>query len=175
MNNFRMGNLDDWQSMDIGVPVLFAVADGPDQVTLNLLASDPVDIYADGQLVGTGSGNIRVRFTAHADFELSAQAKGEGTAPEVWLRGRREPQVIAEGRVPSFTTIEPAGPRPGDDLRRMMHFMALNQQRREAALRDEIARLGEAYQSVRRAADKPAGGVEEAPAGAGDGSEERPA
>jgi hypothetical protein len=145
-SNFRLGNLADWQPLDGCAD--FEVSDAPATVSLQLIAGEPVKLYvteAGGgmQLVGGGIGNVRLRFTASGDFKLEAVGAGEASMPEVWIKGRREPQIIPASNDPSFTTIEPRPSGPGADLRRFMHMQRLNSQRREQLLRDELARMGE--------------------------------
>lgn len=146
MSSFRLGNLDDWVSLDAGTVMAFDVTDPPTAISIRALASGLVDFYVsvaegDGQLVASGEGNVAIRFTALDSFELSA-VRPEGSNAEVWIKGRREPQVMPPPEVPSFATIQPRGVQPADNVRRMMHMMAINNRRRDLALRAELERLG---------------------------------
>jgi hypothetical protein len=174
VTTFRLGNLDDWRLLDGDNPRRYDIGDAPYSVVLEAVASEPVALYVnvdggDGpQLVAQGSGSMRVKFTASAAFVLSAVGTFGDSCPEVWIKGKRLAQTVAESDIPSFTTIEPRGVGPSSDLQRMMRMIQINAQRREAILRDEMVRMGEALAARSPAAPvaAPAAAVE-APADAG--------
>jgi hypothetical protein len=149
VTTFRLGNLDDWRLLDGDNPRRYDIGDAPYSVVLEAIASEPVALYVDvdggdgPQLVAQGAGSMRVKFTASAGFVLSAVG-ADGCSPEVWIKGRRLAQTVAESDIPSFTTIEPRGVGPSSDVQRMMRMIQINAQRREAILRDEMVRMGEA-------------------------------
>lgn len=147
MGMFRLGDLDDWSPLDAGNVMAFDVPVDNAKVSIRVLAGAPINLFvtepgASPQLVAHGSGNLRVRFTARGPFELSAEPQDAESSPvDVWVSGRRLPQVIPESDIPSFTTIEPRGVQPHDNVRRMMHIMELNNKRREDILRGELERM----------------------------------
>lgn len=159
---FRLGDLDDWSPLGLGSVMDFGVPDDGGKVSIRLLAGTAVNVFVTPtdtgtkQLAATGTGNLRVRFTARAPFELSAEPQdATATEIEVWVASRREAQVIPEDTAVSYTTLEPRGIQPHDNVRRMMHIMEINNQRREQTLRAELARLG-AQLAARPAGEAPA-------------------
>lgn len=145
MTMFRLGSLIDWEPLAAGGTLELEVPEPPALVTFRVLAAGAVDVFADQgdgpQLVASGDGNLWVKFSAIADVTVSYSSRDEAVTPEVWVKRRPDPQVVPESDAVSFTTIQPRGVQPADNVRRMMHIMELNNRRRERLLRDEIARL----------------------------------
>lgn len=144
MNSFNIGALAEWELIG-GIIELPAAPGVVSQHRFLMLTTDAFEVYAADEsmdasmLVAAGErGLSRIRFSSIGP--VSIDIKGAGDA--YIRRAYRVPQVLPESEVPSFTTLEPAGPRPGQDLRRMMMAVALNQQRREKMLNAELERLG---------------------------------
>lgn len=118
-------------------------------VAFGLLTAGVVDVYASDELVtdvlvASGSGKLRVRFSATGTCSVSIA----GEAGDVSVINRRDdPQVVEPPQSVSFTTIEPRSPGVSDDLRRMMHFAGINQRLRERELQAQIDALRESQAS----------------------------
>lgn len=181
MRNFSIGDLGSWEPLALGASISIPGVGGPRTVRFALNASGRVQVYvtddeAEERLVCVGEGLMRVKFTAFG--VVSARVDGEA-GTEVFLQQRSEVQVIADSQQASFTTIEPRGVGPSEDLKRIMLYMRLNEQRREAQLQadrerlqkqlqEDRERLQSEYDKLRSATERP---VEAAPAeSAGDQS-----
>lgn len=143
MPEFNLGNLASWQAVRLGELVDFDVPEhGFRAVRFEVMASDDVVVRVlsgtGHWVVGTGAGMFSCRFAMDVDFGVCVEGP-EGT--EVFLRAGGELPILAESELPSHTVIQPRGPRPGEDLRRLMHQVRLNSERREALLKAEIERL----------------------------------
>lgn len=143
MRNFNLGSLDSWQRVPVNQLVDVPGEGGPRSVRFVLLSAEPVEVYVtdeagERRLVAVGEGLLRVAFTTLGSAEL--EVIGE-TGLEVLVHQRSEPQVVPASDLPSFTTIEPRGAGPSQEVRRMMLLMRVNQDRREAMLKSEIERL----------------------------------
>lgn len=144
MNNFSLGDLDQWESVE-GPVHLPGVAGRVHEHRFELMASEHCDVYAQDErgleprLVAAGVGRLRCRFTCIGGVRVEPVSPGD-----VWFKRRvRLPQVRPESDLPSFTTVQPGGRRVATDLQRMMMMVSLNAKRREEQLAGEIARLSE--------------------------------
>lgn len=155
MKSFVIGVLHDWERSD-GRSFLPGVPGVISSHRLELMATDPAEVYAsdeiggDPVLIAAGVGFLRVRFSSIGGAALEIRSSGD-----VWMRRRRPPQVLPENDLPSFTTIEPGGVRPGSDLVRMMHIVQANARQREAALSAELERMNSRLTAAEQRANTP--------------------
>lgn len=144
-----MGDLAAWEAVAVDQALVFDGDPGQaNSVLFVVLASGEVEVSAldelgDARLVACGSGRLRVKFTAVGSCQVVFSAAGGEIDPVIFVQRRVDPQLVADRQLPSFTTIEPRGSGPSDELRRMMAFMRINAERREQLLRQELAQLRE--------------------------------
>lgn len=148
MRMFDLAALTSWEPVEVGAGTPFpGQADRVQSLRFRLMASGPVEAYISGQdgerrLVAVGEGLMHVRCSVVGGGELLVFATDpEGELPDVFVYRRTEAQLRPESDQASFTTIEPRGVGPSDDLRRMMRMVQLNADRREALLRAELDRV----------------------------------
>jgi hypothetical protein len=141
-NNFSLGNIAEWElvSDEIELPGVEATAH---EHRFALLASGPIEVYAEDEmavsrLVAVGVGLMRCRFTATGAVTLRVEGSGN---PEVMIRRRKFPQVLPDSEQVSFANLAPRGAGPSLDLQRMMMYMRINEQRRDAQLQAALSQL----------------------------------
>lgn len=142
--NFNLGALTDWEAIEPGeLRSLEVGVAGFRRVDLDLFSDYPVAAYVvrpgePDTPVAVGEGMLSTSFTAVGDVALVVVGDA---AAKIRLRSKVRSQRVPESDEPSYTSIEPRPAGPGDEVRRMMRIMHLNQERRMAALRAEIAAL----------------------------------
>lgn len=165
MDAFVMQDIGAWERVDGAGEVDFP-GDDTQRLRFDIMASGKIrafmsdDATDEPVLVAYGAGLLRVRCTVYGAAVL--QVIGDDECAEVFIRRRRSAQVIAESDVPSFTTIEPRASGPSAEFRRMVHIVQMNAQRREAALRQEMARMRGTLDGLAAARPAPAGPPEPA-------------
>lgn len=141
MRNFNLSDLRKWKPVGIGEILDFGMPEaGFRRVSFDLIASGSVAVHAvtggdEYWLVAYGDGHMSSKFALDEAFGLVVVGD---PSTEVFLRSQVDAAVIPESEEASYTTIEPRSPGPSDDLRRMMHMVRINQERREALLRAEF-------------------------------------
>jgi hypothetical protein len=171
MTTFIVRDLASWEPVSHGADVVFPGTGEIQRLRFDIMSSRPVRAFLEDEsseevLVAVGEGLLKVRCTVLGRTVLTVRGSA-GPNAEVFVRRRTVPQLLDETDTPSFTTIEPRGVGPSADLRRMMLMVRLNADRREAALRAEIARLGGAFDALTRK-PKPKAKPEAAPEAAPD-------
>lgn len=139
-HNFNLGSLRQWQQVATGEVLDFPV---PEQATRNVSFEVMADSYVSVHavlddcvyLVASGEGLMSVKFTT--DEPVGILFKGEPSA-DIFVKTWVGTQVIPESRDPSYTTIEPRPAGPNEEMRRMMHIVRLNQERRERELMERL-------------------------------------
>ncbi len=150
MKNFNMGALHDWQRVGAGEILDFPVPEnGYRKVTFEVVCNGLISVHAisgdDVWLVAYGDGLLDVTFSTDRSVGVVLEA-----APDVdiMMRTHLLSQLLPESLDPSWTTIEPRNAGPGDDLKRMMHIMRLNEQRRERELQEDRRRAREEHEAL---------------------------
>lgn len=143
MENFNMGNLQQWKQVATGEVLEFEVPPGGSRnVAFDLIADSFVSVRviteANAWLVGCGVGQLTIKFATHEGVGVMVDGDPEAG---VFIRTWVDTQVIPESRDPSYTTIEPRVAGPSDEMRRVMHIMKINQDRREQQYLEAIAAL----------------------------------
>lgn len=158
MQNCNMGSLTSWSRVTMGELLAFDVpAAGVRKVEFDLISDADVSVSAvngdEAYLIGYGSGLRTIKFTI--DRGVAVVVNGDANC-ECFIRTLFDHQVIPESLDPSFTTIEPRNAGPSDEVKRMMHLMRLNEQRREKQLAADRAALQAEVQTLRQAREAPA-------------------
>ena len=152
MQQFNMGALVDWYEVGMGELIAFEVpSNGYRAVSFDIMADRFVSVMAIGSeravLVGCGEGRFDVAFSAGENVAISVQGDPLSV---VYLRTRIETQTVPQSQEGSFTTVEPRVAGPSDEVRRLMHIMAINGRQREAQIAEGYElRLAEALSAVR--------------------------
>lgn len=144
MRNFRIHDLVGWEPVTLGTPI--ADEGGPERRILmfRVIANAMVSVFAsddlaDNRLVAYGDGVMRVRVAVSGVAEFMVTSETDGAV--VFVSRRSEPQVVPDKQQASFAVIEPKGAGVSLEVKRMQLWMRLNEQRREAVLSAERARL----------------------------------
>lgn len=150
MKNFNMGALQTWRQVGVGELLDFPVPPtGYRAVAFDLISDAAVSVRAvsgdDAWLIAYGDGLMTVKFAV--DDSVGIVIIGPGDA-DVFIRTHVDTQVIPESEDATYTTIEPRPAGPSDDIKRMMHWVKLNAQRREKQLLDEIRSIRDGKQVV---------------------------
>nr|QPB07457.1 MAG: hypothetical protein [Microvirus sp.] len=151
MQNYNLGSLANWRQIGIGEVLELDIPEvGFRSVAFDVMASGTVAIHAvsgeDYWLVGYGQGEIAVKFAT--DRPVGVVAIGD-SAIDVFIRTLVDAPVIPESLEASYTTIEPRPAGPSDDMRKIMHMVRINAERREAELAREREELYAEMQALR--------------------------
>lgn len=143
MQNFNLGSLASWRSVAIGEIIdLDVPTAGFRSVAFDIMANGFVSVNAvsgeDYWLVGCGQGELSCKFAI--DRAVGLVVVGDA-GTDVFIRTLVDAPIIPESLEASYTTIEPRPAGPSDDLRRIMHMVRINQERREKMLLAEVERL----------------------------------
>ena len=143
MKTFKNGPIADWKPTK-GGSVLEFKSFKPRTVRFQIVANSAVEIWAgskkdlsDAVLVASGDDKLGVEFTSNGDSY--ALIKAEKNAA-VFINLPDLNQRVIESDNPSFTSIEPRI-RRNTEFDRMMQYVKLNEQRRDASLASERATL----------------------------------
>lgn len=144
MRTFDIKTLEMWESVGAGEVLEFDNPGGARKVALRINATGPVAVYAghledgsDRVLLGAADGMFAVTYSTDRTSFVSLEFGG---GVECFVTGTARSQVIEKTADEVFTSVEPSG-RRNSDYDRMVHFVKLNERRRDAALAAEIAAL----------------------------------
>lgn len=143
MPEFNVGNIKSWTDLPFGELVEFDVKEGAyTSVRFDVITSAQCSIRAvtasDTWLIASGVGRIGVRMSADEPFAVVVDGPKGATAS---IRTGKEVQIISASANPTYATAEPRRAGPSDDIKRMMHMVRINTERREKAMADEMRRL----------------------------------
>jgi len=143
MKHFKNGALREWQQVKAGDVIAFD-SNRPRNVKFQVNANSKVEVWAadnadmkDAVLQGAADDKVAVEYTADASSWVQIRAE-KGAA--VFVNIRDVDQRIENSGADSFVNIEPRV-RNNDEFARIMKWVKLNEQRRDAALAEERAEL----------------------------------
>jgi hypothetical protein len=145
MKHFKNGELTNWKPVEAGTILEFATYK-PKNVKFQVLSNSCIEIWVSHSndmkgavLQAVADDKVSVEFVTVKDCYVQIKAEKKAA---VFVNIRDVDQnVVAVGE--SFTNIEPRV-RDNSEFARMMHWVKLNEQRREAAMRlerEELAHL----------------------------------
>jgi hypothetical protein len=150
MKHFKNGSLTEWQQVKAGAVIAFESSKAK-RVTFQVNANSKIEVWAaynadmkEAVLQGAADDKMSVEYTAPASSWV--QIKAEKGA-SVFVNIRDVDQRIAPSEKHSFVNIEPRV-RNNDEFARMMKWVRLNEERRDAAMADERAELAKLRQQV---------------------------
>jgi hypothetical protein len=145
MKHFKNGHIGQWQAVKAGDVIKFE-ANKPKRVEFQVIANSKVEVWAaaaedmvDAVLQGTADDKVAIEYTAIGTSYVQIKAE-KGSA--VFVNIPDVDQRIENSGKDSFVNIEPRV-RNNDEFARMMHWVKLNEQRRDAELAQERAQLAE--------------------------------
>jgi hypothetical protein len=158
MKHFKNGSLSEWQQVKAGDIIHFESSKAK-RVSFQVIANSKIEVWAglkeqDGVLQGAAEDKVAVEYTAAGSSWV--QIKAEKSAA-VFVNIRDVDQRIAASDKDSYVNIEPRV-RNNDEFARMMKWVKLNEQRRDAAMaaeREELAKLRQQVQSNVETAQEP--------------------
>lgn len=149
MSEFLIGNVRGWNRLPIGEPVEVAKPGAHRfEIMTTHMASVRCVTADDEYVVGAGIGRIGIRMACDVPFTLLVTAD---KAAVVTIRERKV-STIAPPVNDTFATVTPRPAGPGEEIKRMMRMIQINNERREAALLNEVRRLSSS--ATRAAAPK---------------------
>jgi hypothetical protein len=150
MKHFKNGSLSEWQQVKAGDVIAFESGKAK-RVSFQVNANSKIEVWAadnadmkDAVLQGAAEDKCSVEYTAPASSWV--QIKAEKSA-SVFVNIRDVDQRIAPAEKDSYVNIEPRV-RNNDEFARMMKWVKLNEERRDAAMADERAELAKLRQQV---------------------------
>jgi hypothetical protein len=150
MKHFKNGSLTEWQQVKAGAVIAFESGKAK-RVSFQVNANSKIEVWAsdnkdmnEAVLQGAADDKMTVEYTALGSSWV--QIKAEKGA-SVFVNIRDVDQRIAPVEKESFVNIEPRV-RNNDEFARMMKWVKLNEERREAAMADERAELAKLRQQV---------------------------
>lgn len=150
MKHFKNGSLSEWQQVKAGDVIAFESGKAK-RVSFQVNANSKVEVWAadnadmkDAVLQGAAEDKCSVEYTAAGSSWV--QIKAEKSA-SVFVNIRDVDQRIAPAEKDSFVNIEPRV-RNNDEFARMMKWVKLNEERRDAAMAEERAELAKLRQQV---------------------------
>lgn len=143
MKHFKNGSLGEWQQVKAGDIIAFD-SNKPRHVKFQVNANSKVEVWAadnadmkDAVLQGAADDKVAVEYTAVASSWVQIKAE-KGAA--VFVNIRDVDQRIENSGADSFVNIEPRV-RNNDEFARMMKWVKLNEERRNADMAQERAEL----------------------------------
>lgn len=142
--NYNLGSLLDWYPVQNGSPMRFDLpASGSRRVDFQLLADADVSVIAETTrtendehwLVGYGSGLLECKFGIHEPVTVTVSGP-DGCS--IWIKTRLLTQVLDDTKEPSWTVLEPRRMSQTEKITHMQAAMAVNAQRRNAAILAEM-------------------------------------
>lgn len=160
MKHFKNGSLSEWQQVKAGDVISFESGKAK-RVSFQVNANSKIEVWAadnekmeNAVLQGAADDKVTIEYTAAGSSWV--QVKAEKSAA-VFVNIRDVDQRIATTDKDSFVNIEPRV-RNNDEFARMMKWVQLNEQRRNAAMeaeRQELAKLRQQVQSNVKTAQEP--------------------
>ena len=150
MKHFKNGSLTEWQQVKAGAVIAFESGKAK-RVIFQVNANSKVEVWASDNadmkedvLQGAADDKMSVEYTAPAISWVQIKAE-KGASGFVNIRD--VDQRIAPSEKHSFVNIEPRV-RNNDEFARMMKWVKLNEERRDAAMADERAELAKLREQV---------------------------
>jgi hypothetical protein len=150
MKHFKNGSLTEWQQVKAGAVVVFE-SGKPKRVSFQVNANSKIEVWASDNekmenavLQGAADDKMTVEYTSSGSSWV--QIKAEKGA-SVFVNIRDVDQRIAPVEKESFVNIEPRV-RNNDEFARMMKWVKLNEERRDAAMSEERAELAKLREQV---------------------------
>lgn len=150
MKHFKNGSLSEWQQVKAGDVIAFESGKAK-RVSFQVNANSKIEVWAannadmeDAVLQGAADDKCHVEYTAPGSSWV--QIKAEKTA-SVFVNIRDVDQRIAPAEKDSYVNIEPRV-RNNDEFARMMKWVKLNEERRDAAMAEERAELAKLRKQV---------------------------
>lgn len=159
MKHFKNGHMGDWQRVKAGDVIKFE-CNKPKRVEFQVNANSKVEVWASGDegmknavLQGAADDKVSVEFTVTETCYVQIKAEKDAA---VFVNIPDVDQRIEATEKESFVSIEPRV-RNNDEFARMMHWVKLNEQRRDAQMREERQELAalKAELSKQKAATEP--------------------
>jgi hypothetical protein len=160
MKHFKNGSLSEWQQVKAGDVIAFESGKAK-RVSFQVNANSKIEVWAadnekmeNAVLQGAADDKVTIEYTAAGSSWV--QIKAEKSAA-VFVNIRDVDQRIAASDKDSYVNIEPRV-RNNDEFARMMKWVKLNEQRRDAAMaaeREELAKLRQQVQSNVETAQEP--------------------
>lgn len=145
MKHFKNGHIGQWERVKPGDVIKFE-ANKPKRVEFQVIANSKVEVWAsaaedmaDAVLQGTADDKVAIEYTSIGTSYVQIKAE-KGSA--VFVNIPDVDQRIENSGKDSFVSIEPRV-RNNDEFARMMHWVKLNEQRRDAELAKERAELAQ--------------------------------
>ena len=143
MKHFKNGSLSEWQQVKAGDVIAFE-SNKAKRVSFQVNANSKIEVWASDNekmenavLQGAADDKATIEYTALGSSWV--QIKAEKTAA-VFVNIRDVDQRIAPTEKDSYVNIEPRV-RSNDEFARMMKWVKLNEQRRDAQMAAELAKL----------------------------------
>jgi predicted Fe-S protein YdhL (DUF1289 family) len=143
MKHFKNGALSEWQQVKAGAVIGFESTKAR-RVSFQVNANSRIEVWAASNeqmkhavLQAVADDKVAVEYTAKSSSWV--QIRAEKTAA-VFVNIRDVDQRIENSGADSFVNIEPRV-RKNDDFAKMMRWVQLNEERRDAAMADERAEL----------------------------------
>jgi hypothetical protein len=143
MKHFKNGHIGQWQAVKAGDVIKFE-ANKPKRVEFQVIANSKVEVWAsavedmaDAVLQGTADDKVAIEYTSVGTSYVQIKAE-KGAA--VFVNIPDVDQRIENSGKDSFVSIEPRV-RKNDEFSRMMHWVRLNEMRRDTQLAEERAEL----------------------------------
>lgn len=150
MKHFKNGTLSEWQQVKAGDVIAFESSKAK-RVSFQVNANSKIEVWAadnadmkNAVLQGAADDKCQVEYTAVGSSWV--QIKAEKSA-SVFVNIRDVDQRIAPAEKDSYVNIEPRV-RNNDEFARMMKWVKLNEERRDAAMAEERAELAKLRQQV---------------------------
>jgi hypothetical protein len=160
MKHFKNGSLSEWQQVKAGDVISFESGKAK-RVSFQVNANSKIEVWAadnekmeNAVLQGAADDKVTIEYTSAGSSWV--QIKAEKNAA-VFVNIRDVDQRIAPSGKDSYVNIEPRV-RNNDEFARMMKWVKLNEQRRDAAMaaeREELAKLRKQVQSNVETAQEP--------------------
>lgn len=142
MKHFKNGFVGNWKTIDAGAVIMFP-AHKPTNVKFQVMSNSPIEIWVsenekmgDAVLQAVADDKVSVEFviTSNAWVQIKAEKKAS-----VFVNIRDVDQTVVTN-AESYTNIEPRV-RDNSEFARMMQWVKLNEERRNAALATEQEEL----------------------------------
>ena len=150
MKHFKNGSLTEWQQVKAGAVIAFESSKAK-RVNFQINANSKIEVWAadnagmkEAVLQGAADDKMVVEYTTIGSSWV--QIKAEKGA-SVFVNIRDVDQRIAPVEKDSFVNLEPRV-RNNDEFARMMKWVKLNEERRDAAMADERAELAKLREQV---------------------------
>lgn len=143
MKHFKNGHIGQWQAIKAGDVIAFQ-SNKAKRVEFQVIANSKIEVWAsanedmtDAVLQATADDKVAVEYTAVGNSYVQIKAE-KGAA--LFVNIPDVDQRIEHSGADSFVNIEPRV-RNNDEFARMMHWVKLNEQRRDAQMAAERAEL----------------------------------